>query len=401
MSGPGQASDAVKKTRSVLLLDDEPAVLSVLSDYLTAPGLDIYTCREIEAAEAMLAAMSFDVVVTDLRVSELGGLEGMRLIRYVSTHFPDTTVLAMSGYVNDDVHALGRAVGATAILEKPIDLRRLKHYIHGADGRAPASADEGRVFAIEPLDEFLEKRAIRALLQPIVDIAHEGLPFVAHGYESLARAPVGTPLRNPEILFAYASRKERLFETDLLCIEAALNEARYVPDGAKLFINTQPRSMTNPGFVPSVDALVERFGFPRERIVFELTEQQTIVNPVAFSRTLGRMREKGYGCALDDYGVGFANVQLIQDLRPEYLKISGYFCKGIHKDPFKQVILRSTAEMAQRLNIPTILENVETDEELEVVKTLGVQFGQGYYFARPAPGEELLASGRFRGPTPA
>jgi len=391
-------SDGRQKPRKVLLLDDEPAVLSVLSDYLTAPGLDIYTCREIEAAEAMLASMAFDVVVTDLRVSELGGLEGMRLIRYVSTHFPDTTVLAMSGYVNDDVHALGRAVGATAILEKPIDLRRLKQYIHGPDARPPAGGDDGRVFAIEPLDEFLEKRAIRALLQPIVDITHEGPPFIAHGYESLARAPMGTPLRNPEILFAYASRKERLFETDLQCIEAALTEARFVPKAAKLFINTQPRSMTNPAFVPAVDALVERFAVPRERIVFELTEQQTIVNPAAFSRTLGRLREKGFGCALDDYGVGFANVQLIQDLRPDYLKISGFFCKNIHQDPFKQVILRSTAEMAQRLDIPTILENVETEEELAVVKTLGVQFGQGYFFARPAPGEDLEASGRFKGP---
>ncbi len=108
--------------RSVLLLDDEPAVLDVLSDYLAAPGLEIFTCREIEGAEAILGARRFDVVVTDLRVSELGGLEGIRLIRYVATHFPDTVVVAMSGYVNDDVHNLGREVGAAAVLEKPLDL---------------------------------------------------------------------------------------------------------------------------------------------------------------------------------------------------------------------------------------------------------------------------------------
>ena len=74
--------------RRILLLDDEPSVLSVLSDYLRAPGLEIVTCREIEAAEILLNQSRFNVVITDLRVSELGGLEGMRLIRYATTHFP-------------------------------------------------------------------------------------------------------------------------------------------------------------------------------------------------------------------------------------------------------------------------------------------------------------------------
>jgi EAL domain-containing protein (putative c-di-GMP-specific phosphodiesterase class I)/ActR/RegA family two-component response regulator len=392
--------------RRVLLLDDEPAVLGVLADYLAAPGLEIVTCREIEAAEAILEHGRFDVVVTDLRVSELGGLEGMRLIRYVSTHFPDTVVLAMSGYVNDDVHALGRAVGAAAVLEKPIDLRRLKRYVHGESGLPQTGTErDPTIEEVELLDDFLAQGAITSVLQPIVRIDQGGPPFVAHGYESLARAPRTTPLRNPEILFAYASRKERLFETDLLCIKAALNESRKLrladplaPD-VVLFLNTQPRSMTNPEFAHVVADLVASAGFKNEDIVFELTEQQTIVNPKAFANTLGKLRAQGFKCALDDYGVGFANLRLVQDLRPEYLKLSGYFCRDIHLDPFKQLIVRSTGEMAALLGIPVILESVETAEELEVVKKLGIPYGQGYFFARPAPADELLKSERFHPPS--
>lgn len=387
--------------RRVLLLDDEPAVLGVLADYLVAPGIEIVTCREIEAAEAILEHHRFDVVVTDLRVSELGGLEGIRLIRYVSTHFPETTVLAMSGYVNDDVHALGRAVGAVAVLEKPIDLRRLRRYVHGENGLPPAEG-EGKVEEVDLLDDFLSTGAIAAVLQPIVEVSPAGAtgsgpPFIAHGFESLARAPKTTPLRNPEILFAYASRKERLFETDLLCIKAALREAKKLGlRGAKLFINTQPRSLTSPEFAPVVADLVAAAGFKNNEIVFELTEQQTIVNPKAFANTLGKLRAQGFQCALDDYGVGFANLRLVQDLRPEYLKLSGYFCRDIHLDPFKQLIVRSTGDMCRLLGIPVILESVETAEELEVVKSLGIQFGQGYYFARPAPADDYLKDGRFR-----
>jgi EAL domain-containing protein (putative c-di-GMP-specific phosphodiesterase class I) len=389
--------------RSVLLLDDEPAVLSVLSDYLTAPGLEIITCREIEAAEAVLEHGRFDVVVTDLRVSELGGLEGMRLIRWVSTHFPETTVLAMSGYVNDDVHALGRAVGATAVLEKPIDLRRLRRYVHGEHGLPQVEgAPEGRVMQVELLDDFLAQKAIQAFLQPIVTVAGTVPPFEAHGFEALARAPAGTPLRNPEILFSYASRKERLFETDSLCILAAVQETRKQHEqfrGSKLFINTQPRSMTNPEFVRLVNDAVANAGFSNDEIVFELTEQQTIVNPQAFARTLQDLREAGFAVALDDYGVGFANLRLVQDLRPDYVKISGYFCRDIHIDKFKQHVVRSTAEMCDRVGIPTILESVETLDELEVVKSLGVTYAQGYFFARPAPSDELVAQNRFRPPS--
>lgn len=384
--------------RRVLLLDDEPAVLSVLADYLQAPGLEIITCREIESAEAVLEHHRFDVVVSDLRVSELGGLEGMRLIRWVSTHFPETTVLAMSGYVNDDVHALGRAVGAQAILEKPIDLRRLKRYVHGENG-LPADAAEGTIEEVDLLDDFLAEGSIRSVLQPIVDVAkapHPDAPFIAHAWESLARAPATTPLRNPEILFAYASRKERLWETDLLCIKAALREATKLKlqGRSRLFINTQPRSMTNPDFAPVVIDLIAQAGFKNNEIVFELTEQQTIVNPQAFAKTLGKLRDQGFQIALDDYGVGFANLRLVQDLRPEYLKLSGYFCRDVHKDPFKQLIVKSTGEMCHTLGIPVILENVETADELEVVRSLQIDYGQGYYFARPSPAETFLESDR-------
>jgi EAL domain-containing protein (putative c-di-GMP-specific phosphodiesterase class I) len=152
--------------------------------------------------------------------------------------------------------------------------------------------------------------------------------------------------------------------------------------------------MTNPAFAPVITDLVAEAGFKNHEIVFELTEQQTIVNPQAFAKTLGRLREQGFQIALDDYGVGFANLRLVQDLRPEYLKLSGYFCRDVHKDPFKQMIVKATGDMCRTLGIPVILESVETADELEVVRSLQIDYGQGYYFARPAPAEDHLKSNR-------
>ena len=104
------------------------------------------------------------------------------------------------------------------------------------------------------------------------------------------------------------------------------------------------------------------------------------------------LRDRGFGIALDDYGVGFANLQLVQDLKPDYIKMSGYFCRDIHLDPFKQEIVRSTAQMADQLRIPTILENIETADELQEVQGLGVTYGQGYYFSKPASRASLVQS---------
>jgi EAL domain-containing protein (putative c-di-GMP-specific phosphodiesterase class I)/ActR/RegA family two-component response regulator len=384
--------------RRVLLLDDEQVVLGVLSDLLLAPGVEITTCREIEAAEAVLEHHRFDVVVTDLRVSELGGLEGMRLIRYVTTNFPETVVVAMSGYVNDDVHAMGRAVGAAAVLEKPIDLRRLKRFVYGDQPIDAPPGHEDKLEQVEPLDEVLGTMPIRSVLQPIIDVRDTSDGHHVHAWESLARAPQNSPLRNPEILFAYASRKERLYETDVLCIRAALAEATKLklPGRSLLFLNVQPRSLTNPAFVEEMSAMMAAAGFDHSDIVFELTEQQTIVNPTAFASSLGRLRAKGFRIALDDYGVGFANLRLLQDLRPEYLKLSGYFCRDIDKDPFKQLIVRSTGDMCRALHVPVILESVETASELAVVQQLGIPYGQGYHFARPAPADTFLNDARFR-----
>jgi len=156
-----------------------------------------------------------------------------------------------------------------------------------------------------------------------------------------------------------------------------------------------PRALTTPEFADTITDFAEAAMIPREQLVFELTEQQTILNPQAFADTLQTLRSRGFGIALDDYGVGFANLQLVQDLKPDYIKMSGYFCRNIHLDTFKQEIVRSTAQMADRLGIPTILENVETREELEEVQKLGITYGQGYFFSQPAPRQSLVASKRF------
>jgi EAL domain-containing protein (putative c-di-GMP-specific phosphodiesterase class I)/ActR/RegA family two-component response regulator len=384
------AKAPVTTPRRVLLLDDEESVLGVLSDYLRSPHLEIVTCREIEAAEAILEHAHFDVVVTDLRVSELGGLEGIRLIRFVTTHFPGTVVLAMSGYVTEEVHAFGRAAGVTAVLEKPLDLPRLRQWVFGdiADNDEDET-DEGPVADVQPLSEFIAADLVYSVYQPIIDLSVRDRVQV-YGYEALARGPGDNPLRNPEILFAYATRKECLLDTDMMCIQAALRDAAPISH-AHLFLNIHPRSLTAPESPSRIARAVIDGGGDPTRVVIELTEHHAIVNPEAFRHSLDELRAHGFRVAIDDFGVGYANVRLISEIRPDFIKLSGYFALGAIGDPVRQNLIGSMTKMASGLGIPVICEGIEDEEVLEIARERGVPYGQGYLFARPAPAPELAA----------
>ena len=385
-------------------------VVDTLAVWLRMPGVHLTTCLEIEAAEALLSSFRFDVVVTDLSVSQLGGLEGMRLIRFVTANFPDTTVYVLSGYVDEGVRSLCSVLGVTTVLEKPEGLAQLRNLLlerrsaaasnvgNGAPAEGTAAGaepdDSGEVQQVERLEDFLAANTIRSVLQPVVKLREGGAPFEVFGVEGLARGPTTSVLGSPSFLLAYAAFKELLFDADMICIRAALSEVRHLGSAVTTFLNVQPRSLTNPEFTATLCDAVLAAGMVETRIVLELTEQQTIVNPRAFAATLHRLRERGFRIALDDYGEGSSNLNLFQTLRPDFLKISGTFCRGLARDPFKQIIVQSTAEMAARAGTATVMEAVETSEDAEILRFLGIDYGQGYFFSEPLPGRELANSPR-------
>lgn len=377
----------------------------MLAACLRRPGIHLTTCLEIEAAMALLSSYPFDVVVTDLSVSQLGGLEGMRLIRFVTTNFPGTGVYVLSGYVDENVRSLCSLLGVSAVLEKPEGLSQLRSLLlerrdgstagesgdlSDTAGGLPKIPDNGsEVQQVELLEDFLATNTIRAVLQPIITILDGSAPYEVFGVEGLARGPANSVLGSPAFLLSYAARKELLFEADMICIRAALAEVVDLATPVTTFLNVQPRSLTNPDFTSRLCAEVHESGLDERSIVLELTEQQTIVNPRAFATTLQRLRERGFRIALDDFGEGSSNLNLFQDLRPDFLKISGTFCHGLNQDPFKRIIVQSTAEMSRRAGTLTIMEAVETADDAAALRPLGIDYAQGYYFLKPLPGRDL------------
>ncbi len=382
-----------KEPRRILLVAHHAPTSAAWAKELSHFDAEIVSCEEIEAAQALLSQVTAHIIITDLIFDATDGLEGLKLTHHVSTHFPETLIVAVGEQLSEEVRQLTLKAGAHLVIEKnkPLSKAILDQLQDPTLLRTlNSSSEKNTVHHLSRLDNFLAANCIKALLQPIVSLHSDDYPTL--GMESLARGPKAVSLWNPEVLFAYAAKKERLFDTDMFCIKAALKEAKSFKNQGKLFINVTSCSLINQQFASQVSSLCEQLGYQEDKIVFELTEQQAIVNQKAFYLTLKELRKNGFAIALDDFGVGFANLQLVQDLKPDYIKLSGVFCRDLEKDKTKQAIIKATTQMSKSLKIPTILEHVETKAELEMAHFLGVDYAQGHYFCHPQKSTALVKS---------
>lgn len=276
------------------------------------------------------------------------------------------------------------AIGQAYVLRNP--LLSLVTQIRDAVDAARADAElnqrlRARGRRRELLD-LLVHGALHSVFEPIVD-AHALTVF---GYEALVRGPVGTPLASPLALFEVAAEEGLLFELDCLCRAAALEGAVGFPQGAKLFLNIRPSSFHDPSFQP--DALIrtlERCRLGPADVVFEISEQESIDNYEIFREARDGYGKLGFQFALDDTGAGYASLESVAELAPEFIKVDRAFVRGIDEDPVRQTILRALQSLASDLGARIVGEGLDTLEELRTLGSLGIPFGQGWLFGKPSP----------------
>ncbi|NOX10140.1 MAG: GGDEF domain-containing protein [Gammaproteobacteria bacterium] len=231
------------------------------------------------------------------------------------------------------------------------------------------------------LERIIREQRLTALFQPIV-ANKAGIIF---GYEALIRGPSNTPLHSPVTLFETAVRYGRLVELELLCREVSILQFKNLNLPGKLFLNASPETLFQPNFRPGCTLnTLKKIGLEPERVVIELTEQYPVDNYDVVREALHHYNNMGFEIAIDDLGAGYAGLRMWSELRPDYVKIDRHFMQDIHEDKVKQEFVRSIHNIAIELNCQVIGEGVETAEEYRIIKKMGLEFCQGYYFARPS-----------------
>ena len=120
-------------------------------------------------------------------------------------------------------------------------------------------------------------------------------------------------------------------------------------------------------------------------VVFEISEQESIGNFAIFREVRDYYGKLGFQIALDDTGAGYASLESVMELSPEFIKVDRAFVTGIDEDPSRQELLRALQSLAQRIGAKIIGEGLDTLEELEMLQELGIPYGQGWLFGKPHP----------------
>ncbi|MBA7678109.1 putative cyclic di-GMP phosphodiesterase PdeG [subsurface metagenome] len=230
---------------------------------------------------------------------------------------------------------------------------------------------------IVQLRKIIKEKKIHTLFQPIVSLKDQKLL----GYEALSRGPEGMALEKPALLFETANASSMTLKLENLCHRQAIKSAQRLPKGLKLFLNIET-PVLDSRLYQRLDYLKESALRP-EDIVLEITERSAIKDIKDFKKNMALFRRKGFHFALDDTGTGYNNIKVFWELKPEYLKLPAFLMRNIERDPLKEKFIKVLVDCAKGAKAKTIAEAVERRTELKVLRRLGVDYAQGYLFARP------------------
>jgi len=206
---------------------------------------------------------------------------------------------------------------------------------------------------LHPVAALLDRASeFKSVFQPVISLA-EGR---AIGFEALLRLPADEVLDHPAAAFAAATGSQWLVDLELAALESHLRSAAILPEGRQ-FLNLSPTALLDPRFAaPKLSGRIRAAGFSPEQIVFKISELENVGDPARFARALGPLRDQHFQLAIDDFGAGFANVRLLVELGPEFLKIDRSLVTGAWQHPRKRAFLETIGALGLRVNCSVIAE---------------------------------------------
>jgi EAL domain-containing protein (putative c-di-GMP-specific phosphodiesterase class I)/FixJ family two-component response regulator len=362
-------------------------------------GFDALRILELHGADAV------DLVLTDLDMPVMDGIELIRHLterqltrQLIVTSARDPRMLEVVEKMGADdatLHLLGTVLKPVKLNDLLATLQKGEQLVKQRVGLPDRSRfDAGELEAALAQGQFIP------FFQPMISVA-TGL---VKGVEALARwdhpdhgvlQPLhfiprieGSPLMLPFTLSIVAQTLHQL---------AAWRRA-----GISLptvSINLSAENLADLSFVERLASLAFTYGVPPESLIWEVTETMVMSNLSQCLANLVRLRLKGFGLAMDDYGIGYSSMQQLSSCPFTELKIDRIFVDGAAERPNRRAVLESSIEMGHRLDAVTVAEGVESLPDWGLLQDLGCDIAQGYLIAKPMPAAELpdwIADNRIR-----
>ncbi len=366
----------------VLLVEDDDALLRSCRRALEAAGFSVETASDGQQATRVLGQRSFDVVVSDIAMPEVGGIELLKAIR---SRDNDVPVILMTAFAE-----LGSALdaieyGALAYLRKPFGLEALRAAVTKAarlnrlarlKREAVADAEVGELANDRAGLQSAFDQALATLwmaFQPVVSVSQREVV----AYEALMRT-AEPALPHPGAVLSAAERLGRLHELGRLIRSRVALQMPGCP-AQSVFVNLHGRDLLDDELY-SASAPLSAWA---SRVVFEITERASLEQVKGFEARATELRTLGYRLAIDDLGAGYAGLTSFAQLEPEVVKFDMSLVRGIERSPVRQRLVKAMTAVFREMQTVVVAEGVETPAERDTLVDLGCDLLQGYLFARP------------------
>ncbi|PQP02359.1 oxygen sensor protein [Massilia phosphatilytica] len=333
-----------------------------------------------------------DVAVIDL---DLGGMDGLELLRAIAALKSSVRLIvvgAQPASVLFSVESLAQAHGVDLLgtVAKPVTSTKLKAVLdnYQAPRRAPAPSP-GPSFTFAEVGVGLQKRQFEPFFQPKIELATGQVK----GLETFARwrHPEHGVL-GPAAFIGALEANNRVDFLDWTMLEMSVERChRYHDKGIPISIslNLAPETLAHPNFIRQVASTMQRHGVLPDYLTFEMTEKAILSFDADFIERLVRLRMMGFGLAIDDYGTGRSNLQILARIPFSELKIDRSFVDGASKKRPLGTVLKSCLGLAHSLDRMSVAVGVETRQDWDFLQGLGCTYAQGYHIANPMPADEF------------
>lgn len=377
---------------TILIVDDEPANVSILARMLRGVGYsNLLTTTHSGSVLELIEVHDPDITLLDLMMPPPDGFAILELLR--DDHAAFRPVLVLTADVSRGALERALGLGARDFLTKPFDrtevLLRIETLIEtrllyraletertDLEQRLADQAERirERAAATARIEAVLVADAMRPVYQPLVELATRRVV----GFEALTRFEL-EPKRTPDVWFHEAAEVGLGPPLELKAVRTAIAGADRLPSDRYLSLNVSPETILSNDLAGALGAL------PAARTVLEVTEHAAVVDYDAIVAALGPYRSAGGRLAVDDAGAGFASLRHILLLNPDIIKLDVTLTRDIDANPAKRALAAGLISFAAETGITILAEGIETDTELETLRALGVAYGQGWHIGRPGP----------------
>ncbi len=382
------------RTLGVIVVEDHDFQRKVAVSYLSQLGV----VNILEGSDGVDALSKISgsrwpvhVALCDL---DMPGMDGMQFIRHLAEGRWVGSIILLSGLepqLISSVENMAALQGLTVLgtIEKPVTPQKISNLLAKFKPAVEPPASAAPSISVADMEHGLLTGEFFAHYQPKVDF--KTLKLV--GVEALARwQHAGKGLVSPAVFIQLAEKSSLINTVTKRMVEVSLKQLKNWHDQGfetGMAINLSLSYLGSSGIADQITGEAQRLGLDPKAITLEVTESLVTSDLGHVLENLARLRMRGFDISIDDYGTGFSSMQQLSRIPFTELKIDQSFVTGATSRPNMRVILESSLQLSQKLGLRSVAEGIEKEEEWALLKSLGCDIAQGYFIARPMPGDAV------------